>query len=266
LSWLLDLPELLGEPSAPVALLADLHGNLPALRAVLAELERRGVANALVLGDLVGYGPWPVEVVAEVRARGWPAIAGNHEQMLLGRAPEHLAPKPWALAALVWTAAQLAPSARAYLEALPLCGRMGTDWVLVHGALVDPRHCYAYTYDLSLDLNVRKLRELDLPAGVVVATGHTHRAAVFEVVGDEWQARDLRAGPLVLAADRSHFVNPGSVGYPRDGDPRASFAIWDAARRQLEVVRVAYPVAETLAALRQVGFDERFLERLEAAR
>jgi predicted phosphodiesterase len=266
LSWLLDLPELLAEPSGLVALLADLHGNLPALQAVLAELERRGIADALVLGDLVGYGPWPAEVVAGVRARGWPAIGGNHEQMLLGRAPDHLVPKPWALEALRWTAARLTAGDLAYLEGLPLCGRMGTGWIAVHGALVDQRHCYAYTYDLSLDLNVRKLRELGLPAGVVVATGHTHRAAVFEVERDDWRAVDARQGPVTLAADCAYFVNPGSVGYPRDGDPRASFAIWDAGRRQLEVVRVGYPVAETVAALRQAGFDERFVERLQLAR
>ncbi|MFN7962282.1 MAG: metallophosphoesterase family protein [Thermoanaerobaculia bacterium] len=265
MSWLTALPELAPEPDAPWALLADLHANLPATEAVAAYLREQGLGRVVVVGDLVGYGAQPAQVVDLVRHEGWLAIRGNHDEMVLGIEPENIVIKPYARDAIEWSRQRLAPEQLAYLGALEPWGRLGSSVVLVHGSLVDSRKCYAYLYDLSLDLNIRRLRELELGPGTLVVTGHTHRPAVFEVQGDEGHSLAVPAGGLELDPGRHYFVNPGSVGFSRDGDPRASLMIFEPRHRLVRLVRVAYDLDRAVASILEAGYGPRIAERLREA-
>lgn len=261
-----DLPLLELDPARPWALLADLHANFEALSEVVAWLEAEKIGQTLVLGDLVGYGASPGEVVAEVRARNFVALRGNHEEMLLGLAPETVYAKDRARRAIHWTASQLGAAERAFLGSLPTIGRIGEQAVAVHGSLADPRHCYAYIYDLSLGLNVRACEQLGFPRGGLVFHGHTHRAALFAQSPDREEHVLSLAPEQVLAADTTYFINPGSVGYSRDGDPQASFMVYSPADRQLRWVRLPYDVERSAAGIRAAGYDDNMAERLLSAR
>jgi diadenosine tetraphosphatase ApaH/serine/threonine PP2A family protein phosphatase len=263
---LAQLQELPTDAAEPYALLADLHGNLEALQEVTAWLDANGVQQAVVLGDLVGYGASPTEVVALVRERGWSALRGNHEEMLLGldRGARQGMVKERARAAIDWTRQSLDGTSDDYLAALPAAARISDDVVCVHGSLVDPLHCYAYIYDLSLDLNIRSLRQLDGPPGTLVFFGHTHWPKHFRVEGDTWQEMPLEA-ETSLDRDAEHFLNPGSVGYPRDGDPRASFMVYAPRPRRLHHLRLAYDIETATRKIERAGYHEDIAPRLREA-
>lgn len=261
-----DLPLLALDATRPWALLADLHANIEALLEVVTWLEAEGIGQTLVLGDLVGYGASPGEVVAEVEARGFVALRGNHEEMLLGMAPETVYAKERARRAIAWTASRLGAAERAYLGSLPTIGRIGEQALAVHGSLADPRHCYAYIYDLSLGLNMRAFEQRGCPRGGMVFHGHTHRAALFAQSPD----REEHVLPLganqVLADATAYFINPGSVGYSRDGDPRASFMVYSPLDRRLRWIRLPYDIERSAAGIRAAGYDDNMAERLLFAR
>ena len=254
------------DPERPVALLADLHANFEATMAVDRWLLDQGIEQVVVLGDLVGYGASPREVIELVAQRRWICLRGNHEEMLLGLAPTTFYAKDRALHAIEWSARQLAAKHRDFLTALPTALELSADVIAVHGSITDPRRCYAYIYDLSLDLNIRRLTELDAPAGTLVLHGHTHRAAVFRVVDGQGSVLSLGANPILLERGAWHFVNPGSVGYPRDGDPRSSFFVLHLGARTLEAVRLSYDVAASAERIRSAGYEATLPERLLAAR
>lgn len=261
-----DCPARSLDPSRPCALLADLHANWQALSAVDAWLGERGIDQVIVLGDLVGYGASPREVVELVAERGWIAIRGNHEEMLLGMAPESFFAKERALRAIAWSASQLSASHRSFLAALPTAVELLPEVIAVHGSIADPRRCYAYIYDLSLELNIRRLRELGAPPGTLLLHGHTHRSAIFAAADGRSMA--LAATSRTQRLDRAawHFVNPGSVGYPRDGDPRASFFLLWLERRELEPIRLDYDLDAAVRKIRQAGYDDTMADRLLQAR
>ena len=241
------------------ALLSDVHGNLPALEAVLAALDARDDVDALYhLGDLVGYAPWPDEVVALLRERGVPGVAGNYDSTT-ATAYEHCGcryedPRQAELSheSYAWTLARVSEETRRWLAALPfridvrpLGGHVaGPRLVLVHGNPV--LNTVYWTEDRS-DGFCRKMADhLGAKAGDVVAFGHTHRPWHREVGG-------------------VHFVNTGSVGRPRDGDPRACYVTvaMDGETVEVEVVRVEYDVARAAAAIRKSELPDDFAEILE---
>ena len=254
----------------PTALLADIHANIDALQAVCAYLDRQGVDQALVLGDIVGYGASPVRVIDEIDNRGWAMIRGNHEDMLgsFDTVDARGRLKSCARRSIEWTRRQLDDTARHRLARLPTAGRCPPHLWAVHGSLVDPTFCYAYIYELSLDLNVAALERAELPAGSLVAHGHTHHAGIFRVVGGTWSRLEAGAdgSPTHLDPESRWLINPGSVGYPRDGDPRASFMIWEPATRRLGRIRLPYDVEAAARRIDQEAYAPGLAERLRAAR
>lgn len=211
-----------------LGLLADVHANLPALDAAIAELERRGVDAWVCAGDLVGFGPHPDAAVARVRELGAVTIAGNHELLLLG----HLdmgAAGPMARATLEWSTRVIAAETRAHLAALPLRVSAPGGVELSHGTLTDAT---VGVHDAAQA--AEQLAGLDSDAAGLVL-GHTHVAAVHAqgaVHGDG--EVDLGAGQWL--------VNPGSVGQSRSRDPRARCALLDLAARRVTLLSVAYDV------------------------
>ena len=235
-----------------IAVLSDIHANLPALEAVLAAL---GPVDAVWhLGDVVGYGPHPDEVVARLRELGAVGVRGNHDAATLGALDVELF-NPTARRAVEWTARWISPETRAWLAGLPERAELGA-MTLVHGGPRDPTWEYVMsTPDARANFTAF--------ATAYCLYGHTHLPAA-------WREDDGRVEPLgacdgsVLPLDgRRLLLNPGSVGQPRDGDPRACAALLDLAASTLSWRRVAYPIATTQAAMRAAGLPAQLTARLE---
>ena len=217
------------------AIIADVHGNLPALEAVLADIERRGVDRISCLGDLVGYNTFPHETLALLRRLPIACVQGNHDLMALGQL-EPVACGPDARAAIAWTRTVLTEDERAYLHALPGHIRSDPTTILVHSCLGDPVSRLERPDDFLAQRET--LRRFD--SGLRRCfTGHTHVAQVTEI---DSSARVVmhREGQVRLNPASFSFLNPGSVGHPRESDYRASYAIHDTETDTVFLRRVAY--------------------------
>lgn len=227
------------EMSTKIAIFADVHGNLPALEAVLADIERQAPDEVLVGGDLVGRGPQGSAVVREIRRRSWRTIRGNHEEYLLSFRnkevpPEWLHLEEWA--ASRWMAAELSEDDVEYLGALPFSARSDSIPVLLltHGSPIATSDGLGpWTRSSKLD------RLLDGIEESVLVCGHTHR-------------------PMVRELDHGLVVNVGSVGLPFNGDRRAQYAIVTRVNGdyRVELRQVEYDLEATLDAYRTNGFLE----------
>ncbi|NKB67638.1 MAG: hypothetical protein GKR89_11285 [Candidatus Latescibacteria bacterium] len=236
-----------------IAVLSDIHANLEALQAVQQKAAGMGVDAWVCLGDIVGYGADPGPCVDQVRALVQDAVLGNHDAAAVGLLDMNYF-NPWARRAAEWTAARLAAADAAYLAALPLI-RDGDDVLYVHA---DPHCPDEWDYIHSADQI-----EAVLEAAVVrlCFIGHTHTPFVWGRSGASAQSL-AAAGPVVLEEGVSYLVNVGSVGQPRDGDPRACFALWDAAARTLELVRVDYPIDAAQKKILAAGLPPFLAQRL----
>ena len=236
-----------------IALLSDIHSNLPALDAVL---EAATDVDAIWhLGDVVGYGPDPDGVVARLRERDATGVRGNHDAAACG-GPEIDWFNPDARRAMEWTRTALSDDTRAWLEALPE-RRTEAGCDLVHGSPRDP----LWEYVTSIGVARENLRLLDAPIGL---HGHTHVPVAWVEDGDAVELVRGRAGRLLEIGDRRVLVNPGSVGQPRDGNPDASFAILDLEARTVEWRRTRYDVGAVQAAMRAAGLPGSLVSRLSS--
>ncbi len=212
-------------------MLSDIHGNLPALEAVLAAL--RPYDAIWQLGDVVGYGPQPDEVVARLAQEKAVGVRGNHDAAALGEL-ETDSFNDDARTAVEWTAATIAPETRAWLSALPQREERD-DYTLVHGSPRDPTWEYVFSTGIARD----NMASFDSRHCLV---GHTHIPIVFREVSAGVEAVEPQEGlPVSVGAERL-IANPGSVGQPRDGDPRSSAMLIDTETRSLEWHRVPYPI------------------------
>ncbi|HUF50735.1 MAG TPA: metallophosphoesterase family protein [Longimicrobiales bacterium] len=240
------------------ALISDIHANLPALEAVLADLDARPDVDATYhLGDLVGYAPWPDEVVAVLRERAIPGVAGNYDSTTAtdykhcGCKYEDARQEELSHLSYEWTRAHVSADTKRFLGALPFRidvrpqgGHVaGPRLILLHGNPV--LNTVYWTADRSEKFCMQMAETVSAQAGDVIAFGHTHRP---------WQR---------VVAD-VHFVNTGSVGRPKDGDPRAGYALvtMAGAGTTVEFVRVEYDVARALAGVRSSELPDDFAEYL----
>ena len=222
--------------------LADVHGNLPALAAALAVLRGEHVDVILHAGDIVGYGPFPNECAAAVAEATAHGVAGNHELIVLGELPMDRCTR-LARETLEWTRSVLGDTARTYLAGLPR--RLSLDGLAVaHGSLDDPQE-----YVRTPERAERELAEIE--EGFVLVLGHTHVAWAYPRGGDG--ARRRPTGPIRLDRSRRWLLNPGSVGQPRDRDVRARFAIVDPARREATFFAETYDIEPCRQELRRHG-------------
>lgn len=229
-----------------LGLISDVHGNVFALRAVLAELARLDVDVLVCAGDLVGYGPHPNECVQAVVDHSVRCVAGNHDLMAAGLLPVERCSR-LAAASQRWTRSVLSDETACRLRALPAALRIGPV-VVTHGALGDPQRYTATEEHAAAELE--RLAE-DHPGATVLVLGHTHR---------QWVHRQghgvVRAprGHVALGAAH-HMINPGSVGQSRQWElrPRARFAVLDLATRTAHFHAVTYDVSACAAALDRIG-------------
>lgn len=240
-------------------MLADVHGNLAALEAVLGDARRNGATEFLLLGDVVGYGPEPGACVQ--RLAGLPnltAIRGNHDQGIASGVLD-TGMNTLARQCADFTRASLTAGQLAWLGELPI-EIAGGGWLAVHGAPRDPLRYRAYVYEMTYEANLQWLRERGIP---ICFHGHSHVQLVHAATHD--RLVKLR-GPqrIVLDPNRCWLVNPGSVGQPRDGDARAAYAMWNRTTGELGLRRVAYDLEQTVRALHAVALPEALERRLRA--
>ncbi|HMD33791.1 MAG TPA: metallophosphoesterase family protein [Vicinamibacterales bacterium] len=242
--------------------LTDIHANLEALAACLDHAGARGYEQTLVLGDLVGYGADPNAVVERVQALKPSAIVrGNHDKVACG-IDQAEGFNAVARHAARWTLEQLTAEHREWLASLPEGPSEVDDLVeICHGSPFDED---AYIFD-ELDA-VRALKTASRP---ICLFGHTHYPVSFELSRDAFET----TGPpftaeteLELKATSRYLINPGSVGQPRDGDPRAAYAIVDTAKRKIELFRLDYAVEEAQAKVIKAGLPEVLAQRLAVGR
>jgi predicted phosphodiesterase len=235
-----------------IAVLSDIHGNLPALEAVLAAI--RPFDAIWQLGDIVGYGPQPNEVVALLASHNAGGVRGNHDAAALGELDTD-AFNDDARAALEWTAAQLDDTTRTWLGELP-SRKVDEPFTLVHGSPRDPTWEYVFTAAIARS----NMSSFDTRHCLV---GHTHIPAVYRERDGRMQALEPEPGvPLALGPERA-IINPGSVGQPRDGDPRASAMLFDTDERTLEWHRVEYPIEHVQQLMTQHDLPPRLVRRLQ---
>jgi diadenosine tetraphosphatase ApaH/serine/threonine PP2A family protein phosphatase len=234
------------------AIVSDLHGNLEGLEAVLADIDRRRPDDVVCLGDFVGYGASPNECIERTRPRLVGSIAGNHDLAATGRIRLGYF-NPDAASAAGWTDVQLTPENRAWLEALPY-SLEHHGALLVHASPASPGDWH---YVLSVD---HAYDEMEAYAQALCFIGHSHFPGVFERKDDD--VRYTRAESVKLERDRRYLVNVGSVGQPRDGDPRAAYLLWDDAKGTLTHVRLDYDIEAAAKRILDAGLPRFLAERL----
>lgn len=219
-----------------LGILSDVHSNLPALEAVLADAAREGVAKFLSPGDHVGYNPYPNEVLDRLRSLDLETIRGNHDRATVSG--ETLGFHSIAAMAVEWTREHLASRHEGYLRSLPPKRTLTIDGrtiVLCHGS-PDDEDEYLYPEDVTAG-------HLERSGGDILLLGHTHV-------------------PMVRKFGQGLVINPGSVGQPRDGEWRASWAILETEPLAVRFRRVEYPVVEVQERIRDVGLPAMLAERL----
>lgn len=223
-----------------IAVIADIHSNLHAFWAVKEEVERADHDAILCAGDIVGYGAYPSECCSEAQQMQVHAVLGNHD--LAALTDDVSSMNPYAAAAARWTATRLSKEARTYLVSLR------TEKTLQYGDLTiamfhgSPRSVEEYVYEELVTESLLKASDCE-----VLILGHTHV-------------------PFVKRFKKGLVINPGSVGQPRDGDPRASFAVLDTASMTCAIHRVGYGIDKAAAAIRAAGLPDFLADRLSVGR
>lgn len=240
-----------------VALISDVHANLVALEAVLADAEGRGVEAIWNLGDTVGYGADPNGVVARLVEAGAVSVLGNHDAAATGTIGTE-----WfnslAAEAAEWTRAHLEPETAASLAALAEVAREG-DWSLAHGTLRQPLWEYLITEEAAEG-------HFELQETPYSAVGHTHVPLLVRRGTEGVEGETPVPGEALALGEEPLCVNPGSVGQPRDGDPRSSYALVDTEAGTVTHYRVAYDIGETQRRMEEVGLPRALVERLRFGR
>ena len=238
------------------AILGDIHANIDALDAVLADCREQGVTDYLCTGDVVGYNACPRECLTRVRELNCPVVMGNHDYYVASQLDlEDF--NPHAAAVVEWTRNQLTFEEIDYLSQLPFVKTiMGIT--LVH-ATMDSPESFGYVFD-HLQAEAHFIHQKT----PLCFHGHTHCPIVYEKqVGSVYR---IDAQDFTLPLGRKYFINVGSVGQPRDGDPRASYVIYDFKTRAVMFRRLEYDVERAQARIREAGLPERLAERLGIGR
>jgi diadenosine tetraphosphatase ApaH/serine/threonine PP2A family protein phosphatase len=253
----------------PTAIISDIHGNAEALRRVLDDIDARGIDRIICLGDIIGYGPEPLACVDMVRERCVWSLMGNHDFGVLYE-PTNF--NPHATNAAYWTREQFDNEPDDELRAgrYDFLGRLRVRVVeaapdsqhqvlYVHGSPRRPINEYIFPNDVVGDPD--KVASIFRRVETFAAVGHTHVPGVFTDEPDFYPPSELSEGVFELTEGEKAVINVGSVGQPRDGDPRASYAVLHPAR--VEFVRVAYDVEKTARKIIEIPQLHNYLgERL----
>jgi len=237
-------------------LISDIHGNLEALESVIEKLGEEGVDKVVCLGDLVGYGADPNECIRRVRRLTDLVVAGNHDWAAVGRLDTTYF-NPHARSAIYWTSKKLTRESYDYLLGLPLTLEL-EGVVMVHAT---PSRPGEWHYILSPEEAFVEFAAFTARAAFI---GHSHSPAVF-YQGERTGVIDHKY-PFVMEPGKRYIVNIGSVGQPRDGDPRASYAVYDSSTGEVAIRRVEYDVASAQKKILESGISPFLAYRLALGR
>lgn len=237
------------------AFISDIHANVDGLETVLADISHQEIDRIVCLGDIVGYGPEPNPCVARVREVCQVTVVGNHDYAALGRM-DTLGFNEYARAAADWTAKALDKDSIAFLGGLPL--DIVLDGMrLVHASPLDPER---WTYILSYQEAKRQFTGF---TEKICFIGHSHLPIVVEEEGEEIRALPFSPDvPVRIHPDRRYLVNVGSVGQPRDRDPRSGYAWYDDEAKAVMMRRLEYPVANVQKKIIEAGLPPFLAQRL----
>ena len=249
---------------AKIAVFGDVHGNIDALETVLADCLAQGVDSYLCTGDVVGYGARPRECIAKVRALGCPVVKGNHDLYAASTESDTDDFNPTAALAMQWTRDALDAGDIAWLDSLPF-SVVKTGIALVHSTMDKPKE-FGYVFD-----NKQAEANFAQQTAPLCFHGHTHcpiifekhMAGVYRIDPQELEQTDFM---FKLAPGRKYFINVGSVGQPRDGDRRATYAIYSPKERTVRFRRLEYDIAAAQAKILEAGLPPRLAERLASGR
>jgi predicted phosphodiesterase len=230
----------------------DIHGNFDAFEAALATMEKERVDAFICLGDIVGYGAQPRECVAKVRELGCICLAGNHDHAAIGKLDIDFF-NLYAREAAVWTRSALDPADKEFLGALGFVEHL-TDFAVVHGSLHGPEMFNYISTIFDADLSFEALDK------AILFYGHTHIPLTFFDTKPMTYTMDCE---IPVGDGTRTLVNVGSVGQPRDEDPRASLAVYDDAVGVVRVLRVEYPVERAAQKIVDAGLPEALAVRLQ---
>jgi len=234
------------------AVFGDIHGNLDALEAVLAEIERLGADALICLGDIVGYGAEPRECIARVRELECLTLAGNHDHAAIGKLDVEFF-NPFAREAAMWTREELSDEDRDYLASLGFVEHVD-GFAVAHGSLHGPE---LFNYVQSIHDAELSLEALDKP---LLLVGHTHVPLTFFDSRPMTYSMDLE---IPVDPKSRTIANVGSVGQPRDEDPRACFGLYDTDDAQVTLYRVPYDVEAAGRKIVDAGLPEALALRLQ---
>lgn len=230
-----------------MAIVSDIHANLQAWNAVLLDIRSINADTIFCLGDIVGYGPNPAEVLSSVHSNVEHLVLGNHDAVVCGKLSSDLF-NDVAAGVIEWTGSRLNSEAVRFLAGLPLSIDCG-DFRCSHGDMSDPA---AFNYICSGD---DALDSWNAVKGNLFFVGHTHEPALF-ILGDSGVPRSIELQDFIVEDDRRYVVNPGSVGQPRDGCALSSYIIYDTESRSIYQRRVPFDIDEYKKAVTGAGIDE----------
>ncbi|MBN3039264.1 MAG: metallophosphoesterase family protein [Candidatus Omnitrophica bacterium] len=231
---------------------SDIHSNLEAFQAVLASFAQEHIDRYICLGDIVGYGANPRECIQEVKRFKPITVAGNHDWAACERFDVKYF-NSYAQTAIAWTAQNITQEDKQYLGSLKLVSELG-GFTIVHGSLHQPeRFEYildAYSVESTLDILNTQLCFI----------GHTHVPVTF--IHRDGRCTACFRKKLALEADVKYVVNAGSVGQPRDGDPRATYVVYDSDNKEVEIKKVPYNIRKAKDKIIKAGLPKMLAERL----
>jgi diadenosine tetraphosphatase ApaH/serine/threonine PP2A family protein phosphatase len=235
------------------AILSDIHGNLEALETVLAHAKENGCEKYICGGDVVGYNANPAECMAVVREMDMPCVKGNHDEYVADESMDLTTFNPVAAAAVEWTREQLSEEQLKWLKQLRYL-RLIDSFSIVHSTMDGPRN-WGY-----VQTRMDAAASFTYQTTPVCFHGHTHVPMAFT------EGLDVSHGTFYetvkVEHNKRYFINVGSVGQPRDGDPRAAYAIYDTEKAVIELHRLDYDLEKTQGKIRAAGLPERLAERL----
>lgn len=239
-----------------IALLADIHGNLPALDVVLAFLHAQNIHHTVVLGDIVGYGPYPAECIERLRTTDFMIVKGNHDQGLAyGNYQKGFSQTArWALE---WSEQHVRAEHKAWLADLPPVLH-GEGWLALHGAPMDPTFFNAYVYEMTYERNLDYMQEKKLP---LCFHGHTHLSGVYARrqgrMDKHYNSEEVDLKPFDHV-----LICPGSIGQPRDYRAGAQFAVYDMEQRSVRFHVLPYNLEQVIGKMKQENFPQTLINIL----
>jgi predicted phosphodiesterase len=238
-----------------LAVISDIHGNFEAFKAVLTDLEKVPVDDIICLGDCVGYGPEPEQVLGEVIRRNIPTTMGNHEMAVCDTNYLNWF-NPNARASIEKTMTMLSGASIQFIQSLPRSRIIG-QCRCVHG--YPPDSVREYLFQKAPHALIKTFKHLPEP---ICFVGHTHDLEMVHFDGRQVERWPLDRGVKRLDRQYRYIINVGSVGQPRDGDNSAKYAVYDTDHHELEIRYATYDIAQTVAKIKAAGLPEAHANRL----